>query len=240
MSNFSALALPVVSITAWGIAGWLIASSLRKRNIHKLAAGIVGTFGGFLIGLIFFIIGLIVTDEKEPATSTQQSLVPTQKSTDVSPANRLSKESLKENSKTLDLTSEVFSKRMNTNLKSFGMNYKFKLKMNKLEHASVGKFHFENQIGFMATGDNKTGKLTGIMIMSPKTGDMSTGMSILAISISSVSAIMGENGLKTDQSSDVVTGLIKGSFPDDFVVVDNIRYSYVKSNEANTFFIRPL
>lgn len=183
---------------------------------------------------------MIVTDEKEPATSTQQSLVPTQKSTEVSPANRLPKESLKEDSKTLDLTSDVFSKRMKTNLKSFGLNYNFKLKIERFDHDSVGKFYFKNQIGIMVTSDNKTGKLTGIMIMSPTTGDMSTGMSVLAISISSVSAIMGENGLKTDQSSDVVTGLIKGSFPDDFVVVDNIRYSYVKSNEANTFFIRPL
>lgn len=222
MGTFGVVALPIVAIMAWIMVGWCISGSLQAKNHAKLAARIAGTGAGFAVGVVVFIIGLVIIGNEEStapaATQAEHAAV-----------------------KTFAMTPEQFSARMNQSFASLGVPFRTQLQMQRLEHGSVAKVQFNAQNGLVVTGDNASGKLKEVMVIISGNGTMSSGLEALSVALASVSATLGDNELKTGKSAEIVMGLIKGDYPDDITVVNNIRYSLVRSKDGlNTFFIRPL
>ncbi len=228
MTNVSVLAPLGIGLLVWAIAGCTISATMQDKNRSKLTSRVSGTLGGFVLGFVSLVASIIYfndtsTETNEPVSASTESV---NGSTESTPQ------------KSLDITIDTLTARMQKNLIALGSTYKIHFQTKKLEHSTVSEQKVDEHNAILITSDNNTGMITSMMIVTSGDGTMNGGFNVLHTVLSAVSATLGESEMKSGKSSEIVMGLIKHTYPNDEVFVGKLRYSIVSSNDGlNSFFI---
>ncbi|WP_312210666.1 hypothetical protein [Pseudescherichia sp.] len=234
MSSVSILAPLGIGLLAWAIAGCTISSNMQEKNNNKLMSRLSGTLGGAVVGFICLIASIIYFDDSSTESTTNTvSSASTSKNTegDNSAVDSVPK-------KSIGINVETLTKRMQKNLVDLGSKFKVHFDTEKNENSTLSKQELNDHNAVLITSDNATGMITSMMIITMGNGSMQSGFDVLHTVLSTVSATLGDNEMKSGKSADIVMGLVKHKYPNDEVFVDGKRYSILQTNEGLiTFFI---
>lgn len=194
------------------IVAKLISRHFIKKGHKAWLSKIVGVSVGSLVALIFFI-SIIPTPDKDISKTAEVNSGKNNSSLEAN--KKLTKDSVEfttdETKKTLEITPEVFAKRMNANLKAAGSSFKLKVRVTSDEVSDTFSYRFNDNLAILGTVDKVSKNLLRIIIMT--SGDETnidiSAVDALAIMLSAYSAILGENIIETDEILKIVTKLFE-------------------------------
>ncbi|MBX9447867.1 hypothetical protein [Dickeya chrysanthemi] len=147
--------------------------------------------------------------------------------------------------KTLDITPDVFAKRMNSNLKKTDVPFRLKVKVQPGEVNNTFNYAFNEHIGIVGSVDKKSGILKNISIITSGDGTDKSGMNVMAVVISAYSAVMGDNTMGTGEPARIMLKLMENYQEEpeksQSVILNGIKFSFIPSKQiGNWFLAQPL
>ncbi|WP_426818103.1 hypothetical protein ACP3TC_09785 [Winslowiella sp. 2C04] len=235
------------------IAIWVVVARLLSRHfirkghkpwLSKTSGGIVG----FVVALFFLVLFIPTQDKNEKARTETSTAMQTAKpknepvETPSQPEDASEETVTSVPEVTLEISPEVFSKRMNANLKTFGSSFRLKAHIESGEVKNVFKYTFNDHLAIVGTVDKKSKNLSGITLITRGDGTAKSGADVMAVVVSAYSAVLGENTMKTGEPAKIVIKLVKlkeekkDNTPTVSTIFNGVKFSYMSSDTIGNLF----
>ncbi|MFT2791777.1 hypothetical protein ACMV5I_17145 [Serratia sp. T13T92] len=214
MKEFLAL---IAAIVIWVIVGKFLSRYFIRKGHKVWLSKTSGTLVGSVVALFFLILFIPIQDNDNPKTATigmstaQANAEPKGKSAELAPnvANVPIDSATDDSEKTLDITPEVFAKRMNENLKATESSFRLKIRVKSGEVNDTFNYAFNDHLAILGTVDKATKKLSGVTLITSGDGTARSGMDVMAVVVSAYSAALGKNTMKTGEPAKIMMKLLE-------------------------------
>ncbi|AVX39781.1 hypothetical protein [Yersinia massiliensis] len=244
MNEFLAL---IAAVAIWVIVGKLLSRHFIRKGHKVWLSKTSGTIVGAVVALFFLILLIPTQDNDNPKTAAidtstaQTHAQPKEGSVELAP--KVVNEPVDiEPKKTLEITPEVFAKRMNANLKETGSLFRLRVHVKSGEVNDTFNYTFNDHLAIVGTVDKVSQKLSGITLITSGDGTTKSGIDVMAIVVSAYSAALGENTMKTGEPAKLMMKLVeldkKVSEGESAVstIFNGIKFSFMSSDTIGNWF----
>lgn len=224
------------------IVAKLISRYFIKKGHKAWLSRIIGVIVGSVVALIFFI-SIIPTPDKDISKTAE--VISGKNKSSFESNEKFTKDSVEfttdETKKTLEITPEVFAKRMNANLKDFEKPFKLKIHLKSGKVNDTFSYVFNDNVHLLGFVDKVSKKLLSIILTT--SGDFTDTQSLdnTAIILSAYSAVLDEK-MEAKKTFKIVTMLIEKANKNPekekvSTLFNGIEFSFSKSlNDVFYFF----
>lgn len=238
----------VAAIAIWVVVARILSRHFIRKGhkpwLSKTSGGIVG----FVVALFFLVLVIPTQDKNAPAKAEASTAMLTEKpknepvETPSQPKDASEETVSSVPTLTLEITPEVFSKRMNANLKATGSSFRLKAHIESGEANDIFKYTFNDHLAIVGTVDKESKNLSGITLITSGDGTAKSGVDVMAVVVSAYSAVLGENTMKTGEPAKIMIKLVKlneektDKTPTVSTIFNGVKFSYMSSDTIGNWF----
>lgn len=239
----------VAAIAVWVVVARLLSRHFIKKGHKPWLSKTSGSIVGFVVALCLLILVIPTQDKSAPAKTETGTVLPATKpkneliETPSQPTDSPVETASNVPTKTLEITPEVFAKRMNANLKATESSFRVKTHIEKGEVNDVFKYTFNDHLAIVGTVDKESKNLSGITLITSGDGTAKSGVDVMTIVVSAYSAVLGENALKTGEPAKIMIKLAKlnekkaDKTSTVSTIFNDVKFSYMSSDTIGNWFM---